>query len=46
MNQLEIIINRNNPIKFMESEVINEIKHEEDKLPNEIEPVDMEVLKD
>lgn len=30
----------------MESEVIDEIKHEEDKLPNEIEPVDMEVLRD
>lgn len=30
----------------MESEVIDEIKSEEYKLPNDIEPVDMEVLKD
>jgi hypothetical protein len=37
--------NRNNLIKFMESEVIDEIKREEDKLPNDIEPVDMEVLR-
>ena len=37
---------RNNFIKFMESELIEDIKREEDKLPNEIEPVDMEVLKD
>lgn len=37
--------NRNNLIKFMESEVIDEIKSEEGKLPNDIEPVDMEVLR-
>ena len=30
----------------MESETIEEIKQEEDRLPNEIEPVDMEVLND
>lgn len=36
---------RNNFIKFMESELIEDIKSEEDKLPNEIEPVDMEVLR-
>ena len=45
---LESIIdekNRNNLIKFMESEVIDEIKREEDKLPNDIEPVEMEVLR-
>lgn len=44
---LEPIINenmRNNLIKLMESETIEEIKQEEDKLPNEIELVDMEVL--
>ena len=29
----------------MESETIEEIKQEEDRLPNEIEPVDMEVLR-
>ena len=39
-------MNPHNFIKFMESEVIDEIKREEDNLPNDIEPVEMEVLRD